>query len=1062
LKRYEEKPVELNAPPGEILQEEAGGEGGITTTANAETATSSEKLAETTDSSETLAETTVSANDITPIPVSEQPVKMSRRWSIAPPTREQLWTGIAFGGVFLLGALLRFWGLGDKPLHHDESLHAYFSLQLMHNNLENWLACFNAPANVCYRYDPLLHGPFQFHIIALVYKISQLLGVYDHGVNTTTVRIPAATLGTLIVILPYFLRQHLGKVGAWLACFLLAISPSMVYFSRFAREDIYMACFTLLLVVSSVQYIRTRKLLWIVLAGLAFALSYATKEATFLMVAVFGSFFGALLVWEIGLRLPSPFHQARQSPQAFQLAGTSPVPAPGQAENVVPPSAEESQVAALPATEPAEPAEEAVAPDEEGPQVAALPVAEPAQQGEEAVSPGEEVLQVAALPAAEPLDRVEDAVSPTPEWTRVVVLPATEPPVFAGAPGAIPATPNPWLRTSAPLLLAGYFLVLGVFAKWFFGWLKNLSIYITANAANTKIADDYVSRLKYVTELLTPMLGMVLAIVVFVILLREQWVHTPGNRRHGLARWVDPVRQPLLNLIATMPWTHWFFALVAGWTIFLVLFTALFTYMPQGIGDGVWQGLYYWVQQQQVARGGQPWYYYFLLIPLYEQIGLVFGLVGLLRCLLRPTRLRLFLAYWFVGNVFIYSWAGEKMPWLAIHITMPMMLLAAIGLEPIVVHLVALVNRWRTRPAPLLTRETPATPPLSVPIDGEDGEEAHAIPVDSEGSEEAHAILVDSEDGEEAHTIPVDSEDSEEAHAIPVDGEACSEVLPVPPGDSEAVEEARLPVPLSSAEPVDAEEAGAPVPVLVAAAARVEASSAPVQTPLPWFRSEGMRTASTLFGALVALLLLVPTLQNMFQVTYVHPADAPYEMMIYVQTTTDVNIVMAKVDKLDQDLYGGRHELPIGLTDDATWPFAWYLRDYTNVCFKFPSGCPATAQSIPVIIAGGDSLANIQAQYGKTHEYHQYQMRTQWNQGYMPPPCVRTKTNPCSDPQPYIGVGPWLWLSYGNNPPPNAKFDLGLAAEHIWQWWWQRRPIGGVDGGYNMELFIRKDLNEAP
>ena len=159
--------------------------------------------------------------------------------------------------------MLRFWGLGDKPLHHDESLHAYFSLQLMHN-MENWISCFN-PNNSCYHYDPLLHGPFQFHFIALVYKISQLLGASDNGVNTTTVRILAATLGTLIVALPYFLRDYLGKWGAWLACFLLAVSPSMVYFSRFAREDIYMACFTLLLVVSIARYVRDRKMRWLIL-----------------------------------------------------------------------------------------------------------------------------------------------------------------------------------------------------------------------------------------------------------------------------------------------------------------------------------------------------------------------------------------------------------------------------------------------------------------------------------------------------------------------------------------------------------------------------------------------------------------------------------------------------------------------------------------------------------------------------------------------------------------------------------------------------------------------------
>src|SRR5712692_10693963 len=227
-----------------------------------------------------------------------------RRFLTPPPTREQLLYGASFWGVILLGAILRFWGLGDKPLHHDESLHAYFSLQLMHN-LENWAACFNAmPGYTCYQYDPLLHGPFQFHIIALAYRVSQWLGVYDNGVNTFTVRIPAATLGTVIVGLPYFLRDYLGKLGAWIASFLLAVSPSMVYFSRFAREDIYFACFTLLLVVATARYVRSRKMRWIVIAAAAFALAYATKESTFLMIAIFGSFMLGLLAWELGVGFP--------------------------------------------------------------------------------------------------------------------------------------------------------------------------------------------------------------------------------------------------------------------------------------------------------------------------------------------------------------------------------------------------------------------------------------------------------------------------------------------------------------------------------------------------------------------------------------------------------------------------------------------------------------------------------------------------------------------------------------------------------------------------------------
>jgi predicted membrane-bound mannosyltransferase len=235
------------------------------------------------------------------------------------------------------------------------------------------------------------------------------------------------------------------------------------------------------------------------------------------------------------------------------------------------------------------------------------------------------------------------------------------------------------------------------------------------------------------------------------------------------------------------------------------------------------------------------------------------------------------------------------------------------------------------------------------------------------------------------------------------------------------------------------------------------------QVRVPWrVRRPGLVTAGAWGTVLMAVLLLLPTLQNMREVTYIHQADAPHEMMIYVQTTTDINIVMAKVDALDQTVYGGKHLMPIGVTADATWPYAWYLRDYTDVCFNFPTPCQEMAKTVPVIITGGDNLPGQMAQFGNDFNFHQYHMRAQWDQGYMPPPCVRTKTELCTDPQPYTGVGPWLWLSYGDNPPPGASFNLGRAASNIWQWWWQRKPFGATDGSYDMGLFIRKTLNVAP
>ena len=71
------------------------------------------------------------------------------------------------------------------------------------------------------------------------------------GDSDFTARLAPALMGTAMVAMPYFLRRQLGRVAAFTAAVLLAFGPSYLYFSRFAREDIYFAAisFALLVVV---------------------------------------------------------------------------------------------------------------------------------------------------------------------------------------------------------------------------------------------------------------------------------------------------------------------------------------------------------------------------------------------------------------------------------------------------------------------------------------------------------------------------------------------------------------------------------------------------------------------------------------------------------------------------------------------------------------------------------------------------------------------------------------------------------------------------------------------
>jgi uncharacterized protein (TIGR03663 family) len=188
---------------------------------------------------------------------------------------------IAYALLVVVALVLRLYDLGDRPFHHDESQDAYFSYTFWKDG--------------GYEYDPLLHGPLRFYLTAAMYTL--------FGDSDFTARLAPALMGTLMVPLPYLLRNQLGRVAAFTAALMLAIGPSYLYFSRFAREDIYVAAITFAMLVVVFRFLDRPRKYHPAIIGALLAASFATKETTFITGFVAFTFFLAVLLFRRELLL---------------------------------------------------------------------------------------------------------------------------------------------------------------------------------------------------------------------------------------------------------------------------------------------------------------------------------------------------------------------------------------------------------------------------------------------------------------------------------------------------------------------------------------------------------------------------------------------------------------------------------------------------------------------------------------------------------------------------------------------------------------------------------------
>ncbi len=126
--------------------------------------------------------------------------------------------------------------------------------------------------------------------------------------------------------------------------------------------------------------------------------------------------------------------------------------------------------------------------------------------------------------------------------------------------------------------------------------------------------------------------------------------------------------------------------------IVFVFYTSFLTHLP-GFRAAFTSSIEYWTSVHESERVNQPWFYYLMFMGLYEPFALVFGVVALVRARGARHLLPFVLCVWIVVTWIVYSAAGEKAPWLVLHLLWPPMLLACWW-----------VGRWFDEARPFISR----------------------------------------------------------------------------------------------------------------------------------------------------------------------------------------------------------------------------------------------------------------------------------------------------------------------------------------------------------------------
>ena len=194
----------------------------------------------------------------------------------------------------LAGLALALWSLAldQRPMHNDEAVNGIKFGQLWEHG--------------GYKYDPNEHhGPSLYYATLALSRLTGAPKDFDQFTEGQ-LRLTTVLFGIGLILLLPLVADGLGRNATLWAALFTAVSPAVVFYSRYYIHEILLVFFTFLALAAGWRYWRSRKIGWALLAGAGVGLMHATKETFVITLAAAALALGLNQLWNRWLDATAP------------------------------------------------------------------------------------------------------------------------------------------------------------------------------------------------------------------------------------------------------------------------------------------------------------------------------------------------------------------------------------------------------------------------------------------------------------------------------------------------------------------------------------------------------------------------------------------------------------------------------------------------------------------------------------------------------------------------------------------------------------------------------------